>query len=191
MTPERLQQIEELYHSALQRDVAGRSNFISESCHGDEDLRHEVESLLASEAQAADFIEEPVREVVARFIADNHERSMVGRLIGHYEIIALLGAGGMGEVYLAQDVSLNRKIALKFLPRYFTEDSDRLRRFEQEARSASSLNHPNILTIYEIGQTDGLHFMERNCGVSSTTESSPICSRSRKRSPDRFLRNCE
>ena len=84
---------------------------------------------------------------------------MVGRLIGHYEIIELLGAGGMGEVYLARDAILDRKMALKLLPAYFTNDLGRLRRFEQEARSASSLNHPNILTIYEIGQAEGLHFI--------------------------------
>ena len=159
MTPERLQQIEELYHSALEHDPAGRAAFINESCSGDEELRHEVESLLASEAQARDFIEEPVHEAAARLIADNQKRSMVGRSIGHYEIIELLGAGGMGEVYLARDARLDRKIALKFLPRYFTKDTGRLRRFEQEARSASSLNHPNILTIYEIGEADGLHFI--------------------------------
>src|SRR5467141_1807921 len=110
MTPERLQQIEELYHSALERDAAGRAAFIKEACNGDEELRQEVESLLASEAQAGDFIEEPVHEVAARLIADNQQRSMVGRLIGPYEIIDLLGAGGMGEVYLARDARLDRKI---------------------------------------------------------------------------------
>src|SRR2546425_301396 len=159
MTPERLQQIEDLYHSALEQDSAERIAFINESCDGDEELRQEVESLLASEAQAGDFIEEPVHEVAARLIADNRKRSIVGLLIGHYEIIELLGAGGMGEVYSARDPRLDRKIALKLLPAYFTKDTARLRRFEQEARSASSLNHPNILTIYEIGQADGLHFI--------------------------------
>src|SRR3989442_10244092 len=159
MTPERLQQIEDLYHSALEQDSADRIAFVKESCDGDEELRQEVESLLASEAQAGDFIEEPVHEVAARLISDNQKRSMVGRLIGHYEIIELLGAGGMGEVYLAQDPRLDRKIALKLLSAYSTKDTARLRRFEQEARSASSLNHPNILTIYEIGQADGLHFI--------------------------------
>src|SRR2546422_7585272 len=159
MTPERLQQIEELYHSALERDAAARVAFIDESCNGDEELRHEVESLLASEAQARDFIEEPVHEVAARLIADNQKRSMVGRVIGHYEIIELLGAGGMGEVYLARDKTLVRQVALKLLPDYFTRDEARVRRFQQEARAASGLNHPNILTIYEISQIDGQHFI--------------------------------
>src|SRR5205807_4922661 len=79
--------------------------------------------------------------------------------IGVYKVLARLGAGGMGEVYLAQDPRLDRKIALKLLPAYFTKDSDRLHRFEQEARAASSLNHPNIVTIYEIGQADGHQFI--------------------------------
>src|SRR5256714_1262892 len=79
--------------------------------------------------------------------------------IAHYRLISKLGAGGMGEVYLAQDTRLGRKIALKLLPAKFTQDADRVRRFEQEARAASNLNHPNIITIYEIGQVDDLHFM--------------------------------
>ena len=159
MTPERLQQIEDLYHSALERDSAERMAFVDDSCKGDDELRHEVESLLASHERAGDFIEAPVHERAARVIADNQKRSMIGRLIGHYEIIELLGAGGMGEVYLARDARLDRKIALKFLPHYFTKDTGRLRRFEQEAQAASALNHPNIITIYEIGEVDGTHYI--------------------------------
>src|SRR3989442_8774204 len=159
MTPERLQQIEDLYHSALELDSAERAAFIDDSCNGDEELRHEVESLLASHEQAGDFIEAPVHELGARLIADNQKRSMVGRAIGHYVFLEFLGAGGMGEVYLARDKTLGRQVALKLLPDYFTKDADRLRRFEQEARAASSLNHPNIVTIYEIGQADGHHFI--------------------------------
>jgi serine/threonine protein kinase/Tfp pilus assembly protein PilF len=159
MTPERLQQIEDLYHSALERDSAERVAFINDSCNGDEELRYEVESLLASHEQAGDFIEAPVHEVAARLIAENQQRSMVGRAIGHYEIIELLGAGGMGEVYLARDKTLSREVALKLLPEYFTRDEARVRRFQQEARNASGLNHPNILTIYEISEFAGQHFI--------------------------------
>src|SRR5947209_1571257 len=82
-----------------------------------------------------------------------------GTRLGPYEVLAPLGAGGMGEVYLAHDARLKRKIALKLLPAQFTQDADRVRRFEQEARAASALNHPNIITIYEIGEIDGIHFM--------------------------------
>src|SRR5438445_7424762 len=134
MSPERFQQIEDLYHSALERDSAERMAFINDSCNGDEELRHEVESLLCSHEQAGDFIEAPVHEVAARLIANNQKRSMIGRAIGHYEIIKLLGAGGMGEVYLARDQTLGRQVALKLLPDYFAKDAARLRRFEQEAR---------------------------------------------------------
>jgi len=82
-----------------------------------------------------------------------------GSRLNHYQILSLLGAGGMGEVYLAQDLRLGRKVALKFLPPRFTKDDARLRRFEQEAQAASALNHPNIITIYEVGKTDDVHFI--------------------------------
>jgi len=161
VTPERLQQIEDLSRSALDRDSAERMAFVDDSCNGDAELRHEVESLLASHEQAEDFIEAPVHEVAARLIADNQKRSMVGRVIGHYEIIELLGAGGMGEVYLARDKTLGRELALKLLPAYLTQDKDRLNRFEQEAHSASALNHPNIVTTHEIGQDGSFHFISQ------------------------------
>ena len=89
---------------------------------------------------------------------DQHE-SAVGKSIGHYTIISSIGAGGMGEVYQAQDIRLGRKVALKLLPAEFTQDTDRVRRFQQEARAASALNHPNIITIYEIGQAEERHFI--------------------------------
>src|SRR5437016_3128133 len=84
---------------------------------------------------------------------------MISETISHYRILQQLGAGGMGEVYLAEDTRLGRKVALKLLPAEFTKDADRVRRFEQEARAASALNHPNIITIYDIAQADGIHFI--------------------------------
>jgi serine/threonine protein kinase len=159
MTSDRWQQIEQLYYAAVERDAAERAAFLDEACGGDEALRQEVESLLASHEQAGEFLASPALEVAAKLVAEDHVGSAVGHSIGHYQILSLLGAGGMGEVYLAQDVKLGRKVALKLLPAGFTQDEDRVRRFRQEARAASALNHPNIITIYEIGEARGTHFI--------------------------------
>ena len=159
MKPERWQQIDELLQSALAQAPAERPAFLAQACAGDEPLRREVESLIASHELAENFLGAHVSQIAAELLVGDQASLAKGQSIGSYEIAALLGAGGMGEVYLAEDARLSRKVALKLLPGYFTKDSDRLRRFEQEARAASSLNHPNILTIYEIGQTDGHHFI--------------------------------
>ncbi len=159
MTPERWQQIEKIYHNALDLAQKERYGFLDQACACDGDLRREVESLLASHERAGSFIESPPDDLVAGMIAEAQARSMIGRTLGHYQLRALLGAGGMGEVYLAQDTHLERKVALKLLPEEFTKDRERVRRFQQEARAASALNHPNILTIFEIGQEDDLHFI--------------------------------
>src|SRR5438046_2080209 len=95
----------------------------------------------------------------AKMLVDDESLSLVGKQLGHYQVLSLLGSGGMGEVYLAEDTRLKRKVALKLLPAELTANPDRLRRFEQEARAASALNHPNIITIHEIGQVDGLNFI--------------------------------
>jgi eukaryotic-like serine/threonine-protein kinase len=155
----RWQQVDQLFHSALEREPSERSAFLAEACAGDRVLRDEVESLLASHEQAGSFIEAPAADVAAELFADNKTALAAGRTLGPYKIVALLGAGGMGEVYLAQDTRLGRKIALKLLPARFTKDEDRLHRFEREARAASGLNHPNIVTIHEIGRVDGAHFI--------------------------------
>ncbi len=159
MKLERWQQIDELFQAALEREPAERAAYLDEACGGDQALRKEVESLLKSDEQAERFIETPAFKEASHFLADHQPESMVGRAMGPYEIVALLGAGGMGEVYLAQDARLNRRVALKLLPACFTRDDERSRRFEQEARAASALNHPNIVTIYEIGQSDGTQFI--------------------------------
>ncbi|HKQ78890.1 MAG TPA: protein kinase, partial [Blastocatellia bacterium] len=128
-------------------------------CDGDDSLRHEVEALLAADGEAGSLIETPAYAVAAPLIVGSDAQSLTGRTIGHYQIISLLGKGGMGEVYRASDITLHREVAVKVLPSAFSADRDRLRRFEREARAASALNHPNIITIHEIGQTEQLHFI--------------------------------
>src|SRR5215831_6352311 len=159
MESERWRQIESLYYSAFERNAAERAAFLIDACAGDDELRREVESLLAVHEQAEGFMDEPALEVAARVIAEDQIQTMSGRMISHYQVLSLLGAGGMGEVYLAEDTRLGRKVALKLLPRKFTQDRERALRFQQEARAASALNHPNILTIYEIGEFEGGHFI--------------------------------
>ena len=159
MTPDRWQQVKVLFRSALEHKIEERAAFLERACAGDGGLQREVESLLASFEESDSIIETPMAEATAQLLISDESESLVGQQLGHYETIALLGEGGMGTVYLAKDTRLGRKVALKLLPSYFTRDANRLRRFEQEARAASSLNHPNILTIYEIGETDGTHFI--------------------------------
>src|SRR5262245_5688143 len=163
MRPEHKQElwerIERLYHAALERAQTERAAFLAEACEGNEELRREVESLLRFDRRAEHFIESPALEVAARAQAEAREETLIGKMIGRYRVLSLLGEGGMSEVYLALDTSLERQVALKLLPAQFTQDADRLRRFIQEAKAASALNHPNIITVHEIGVTDGVHFV--------------------------------
>jgi serine/threonine protein kinase/Tfp pilus assembly protein PilF len=159
MTPERWRQVEQVYHSALEREESQRSSFLKEACADDEVLRREVESLLAHKDQAESFIEVPALETAAKGLATSQHQSLIGRQVGPYKIHSLLGVGGMGEVYLAQDPRLDRAIALKILPAELASDPDRIRRFIREAKAASCLKHPNVATIYEIGKSDAFHFI--------------------------------
>jgi serine/threonine-protein kinase len=159
MTPEQWHQINDLYHASLERGPAERHVFLAHACGEDKVLQREVESLVAAHEEDQDFIEQPVFDAVARLLTTDKPELAAGRQISHYEILAVLGSGGMGEVYLAQDTKLGRQVALKLLPYRFTAEGDRVRRFQQEARSASALNQPNILTIHEIGEVENRHYI--------------------------------
>ncbi|MCI0485374.1 MAG: serine/threonine protein kinase [Blastocatellia bacterium] len=159
MDQERWDRIEDLLQYTLDLVPDERAAFLEKACAGDTELRREVESLLSNEAKARSFIESPALARWAGQMEEHPEASLIGRRIGHYSIESLIGAGGMGEVYKARDENLHRTIALKMLPAEFTSDAWRVRRFEQEARAASALNHPNIITIFEIIHDGGNHFI--------------------------------
>jgi serine/threonine protein kinase len=159
MTPESHRKICDIYYSASELAPAERPAFLDEACGGDEALRREVESMLAARDRAGDYFAAPAMEVAAGLLEEENYPSLAGQSLSHYQVLSLIGAGGMGEVYLAEDMRLRRKVALKLLPAQFMRDADRARRFEREARAASSLNHPNIITIFEVGQVDGRNFI--------------------------------
>src|SRR6266404_8601450 len=160
VTPERWQRVKEMFEAALERDSSKRAAFLDEACDGDVALRREVESLIESYEKEENFLSLPDIAGAAKSLLDEQVEALVGEIVGHYKIFARIGAGGMGEVYLAQDTRLGRQVALKLLPTYLSGDSNRLRRFQQEARAASSLNHPNVCMIHEVGEmADGRHYI--------------------------------
>ena len=159
MNPKRWENIKGLFDAALEIKSQKRDKFLKNACGDDGDLRREVENLLASFDSSDDFMEKPAVREVASLIVEGKAKLKNGQRIAHYEILRQIGEGGMGEVYLAKDIKLNRKVALKVLPEHLTDDKSRLHRFEQEARSASALNHPNIITIHEIGVDKKVHFI--------------------------------
>ena len=159
MTPERWQRAQQLFDSAVKRSPEARNAYLDGACGEDVELRREVESLLVShEVAGTGFLESPAIEGMESIAPSSSGRKPLSRgaRLGSFEIIGPLGAGGMGEVYRARDPRLGRDVAIKVLPLDVASDRERLKRFEKEARSASALNHPNIVTIYETGTSDGL-----------------------------------
>lgn len=159
-TGERWYRVKAIFHAAQECAGAERARLLNEACGADELLRQEVESLLAAADSDGDFLAQPAHEYFAGMLAPEATAVSAGQEIGPYTILSTLGVGGMGEVYLAQDSRLGRKIALKLLAPEFARDQQRVLRFELEARAASALNHPNVCVIHEVGKTaDGRHFM--------------------------------
>jgi len=160
LSSDRWQRLEALFYEAAELEPAAREAFLDERCAGDDELRKEVESLLASADLPLDFLEKPIRKAAEGVMAN--ERTPVlnpGSPFARYEVVSQVGAGGMAKVYLARDTQLRRNVALKLLAPELTRDQRGLRRFEQEAQAASALNHPNILTVYEFGQVDGTYYI--------------------------------
>ena len=156
MNPERWKRIDELFHAALELNPTERAAFLAEACKDDHTLHGEIEALIASHRKESSLFENPPSDFAADLLANENPDS---GSIAHYRILRKIGSGGMGEVYLAEDTRLNRKVALKLLPREFTKDKERIRRFEREARTVTALNHPYILTIYDIGQFNSATFI--------------------------------
>src|SRR5580765_4274023 len=164
MTADRWREIERLYQAALSREPGERAAFLVGACGADEALRREVESLFDYQSRAEGFMEQPavtgrLASAVRRFAPAPAPGRFVGRTFGSYDLQALIGAGGMGEVYRAVDTRLNRTVAIKTLPEHLSDDPDRRERFKREARIVSSLNHPHICTLHDVGVQDDIHYL--------------------------------
>ncbi len=159
MRPESWQRTQQIYLTALEHNTSQRAGFLDQACDGDAALRHEVESLLAAHSEVGDFLLTPALALEARALAAEQTLALAGQQLNQYQLISWLGAGGMGAVYLAQDSKLGRRVALKLLHARFTQDAEQARRFAREAKAASALSHPNIITIYDTGEAGETRFI--------------------------------
>ena len=159
MKPERWRQIDQILKAALDEEEDRRAAFLDQACGEDRALRQKVEALLAAHRRGEDFLEEPALEMAAKGIAKDQIEALVGKQLGSYKILSFIAAGGMGEVYRARDTQLEREVAIKVLPAEFTQDPERLARFQREAKLLASLNHPNIAAIHGLEESDGIRFL--------------------------------
>jgi serine/threonine protein kinase/Tol biopolymer transport system component len=156
MTPERWQEVERLFHAALERDTPERAGFLARACATDADLRREVQALLDESSIDDDFLEGPPLEAAAHLLAGASTGSLAGQRFGDYDVTVSLGAGGMGEVYRARDLKLQREVAIKVLPPLLAGDAERIARFRREAQILATVNHPHIASIYSLEERDGV-----------------------------------
>ena len=158
MTPNRLQKINDIFQSAVELSSDEQSAYLDKACGDDESLRKQVESFLNANDQAGTFIAGNAAKDVGHLLTLKNSPTLTGESLGHYEIISVLGTGGMGRVYLAKDPKLNRSIAVKTLPTSLSGETDYVKRFQTEAKAAANLNHPNVATIYSVEETDDQNF---------------------------------
>ena len=156
MTPERWMDVERLFHAALERNSLERAVFLDASCAGDAELRREVQSLIDESSLEDGFLEGQALDVATRRIDIPKQPRLTGERFGGYELTALLGAGGMGEVYRARDLKLGREVAIKLLPALLADDLDRVARFRREAQILATLNHPHVAAIYALEEDKGV-----------------------------------
>ena len=159
MNAERLAQVEDIYHAVLEVAEDEWPSFLTNSCGNDNELRNEVESLLSFNDRPLSLIDIPPLDVAAEVVRENHRPNIIGKKIKHYKIVSQIGTGGMGDVFLATDTVLGRNVAIKFVSAQFAQDAAGLQRFLREAKAASSLNHPNIITVHEVGKTKDTPFI--------------------------------
>ncbi len=159
MDAEKWKKVAELYEATLEQPAENHATFLRQACGEDEELRWEVVEMLKARKNAGSFLGQPAAEQLGLAQEREVQGALTGKKLGSYDVLSLLGRGGMGEVYKARDSRLDRITALKILPMELRADPDRLHRFIREARAASALNHPNIATFYEIGESDGIHWI--------------------------------
>ena len=154
MTPDRWKKVNEIFQSAAELEDDERGRYLDEKCIDDDELRNQVEELLQADSDAGTFLGGNAASDVEHLINPNIDKTLTGESFNNYEVISLLGKGGMGRVYLAEDSKLNRKVALKTIPTSFSKHTEHLKRFETEARAAATINHPNVATIYSVEETE-------------------------------------